>query len=72
MKRPMPPLLGPGAPQPYFMRVADLLSNDPELVSFLGPSFKVVVSYNVDIRRVTYSFRRKDDTEPGELDLPQA
>lgn len=71
MKRPGPSLLGQAGERPYFMRVADLLSNDPDLVDFLGPSFKVVVSYNADVRRVTYSFRRKDDTEPDELDMPQ-
>lgn len=57
--------------QPYFMRVADLLSNDPDLVRFLGPSFKVVVTFDERIRRVTYSFRCMDDTEPDELDMPQ-
>lgn len=60
-----------GAPQPYLMRVADLLSNDPDLVSFLGPRFKVVVSFNAEIRRVTYSFRRTDDTAPDESDMQQ-
>ncbi|MFH7044672.1 hypothetical protein ABT392_20525 [Paucibacter sp. JuS9] len=58
-------------PQPFAMRVADLLADDPDLVRFLGPSFKVVVSFNADIRRVTYSFRRQDDTDPDEVDIAQ-
>jgi hypothetical protein len=71
MKRPISPLTSRDSSQPYLMRVADLLSDDPDLVSFLGPSFKVVVSYNADIRRVTYSFRCKDDTGPDEFDIRQ-
>lgn len=54
-----------------FMRVADVLSNDPDLVRFLGPRFKVVVSYNAEIRRVTYSFRCMNDTGPDEADVPE-
>lgn len=61
----------PGVQAPYFMRVADLLSDDPELVSFFGPHFKVVVAYDANARRVTYSFRRMDDTAPDEWDMPQ-
>ena len=57
--------------QPFLMRVADILSDDPDLVRFLGPSFKVVVSFNAEVRRVTYSFRRQDDTGPDEADIKQ-
>nr|WP_315465708.1 hypothetical protein [uncultured Rhodoferax sp.] len=52
--------------QPYVMRIADLLSDDPMLIGLLGSSFKVVAAYDRDAKRVTYSFRRLDDTEPDE------
>lgn len=70
MKTRLPLAKSRSAEQPRFMRVADILSNDPDLVSFLGPRFKVVVSYDADRRRVTYSFRCPDDTAPDEADTP--
>lgn len=54
--------------QPYVMRIADLLSDDPMLIDLLGPSFKVVAVYDSESKRVTYSFRRPDDTGPDEWD----
>ena len=54
--------------QPYLMRIADLLSDDPMLIDVLGPSFKVIADYDRQAGRVTYSFRRPDDTAPDELD----
>ena len=48
------------------MRIADQLSDDPVLVRLLGNRFKVFVDYDVDRRRVTYSFRSPDDIEPGD------
>lgn len=52
--------------EPYVMRIADQLSDDPALISLLGSSFRVIVDYDVIRRRVTYSFRRPDDVEPGD------
>ncbi len=52
--------------QSYVMRIADQLSDDPVLVRLLGNRFKVFVDYDVDRRRVTYSFRSPDDIEPGD------
>lgn len=57
--------------KPYVMRIADSLSDDPVLLRLLGPRFKVFVNYDVERRRVTYSFRRVDDTEPEDLDAKQ-
>lgn len=54
--------------QPYVMRIADLLSDDPMLIGLLGHSFKVIADYDTAAKRVTYSFRRTDDTHPGESD----
>ena len=54
--------------QPYVMRIADLLSDDPMLIHVLGRSFKVVADYDLQAKRVTYSFRTPDDTAPDELD----
>ena len=48
------------------MRIADLLSDDPLLVDILGPRFKVIADYDRKAKRVTYSFRRPDDTGPDE------
>ena len=53
--------------QPYLMRIADLLSDDPLLIDVLGPSFKVIADYDRKTKRVTYSFRRPDDTSPDDL-----
>lgn len=55
--------------QPYIMRIADLLSDDPILVHVIGPRFKVVAYADHKAKRVTYSFRRAEDTEPDEWDL---
>lgn len=57
-----------GDPQPYIMRIADLLSDDPILVSVIGPRFKVIATADRKAKRVTYSFRCVDDTEPDESD----
>ena len=53
--------------QLYLMRIADLLSDDPLLIDVLGPSFKVIADYDRKVKRVTYSFRRPDDTGPDDL-----
>lgn len=57
--------------QPYIMRIADLLSDDPILVSVIGPHFKVIAHADHERKRVTYSFRCVDDTEPDEWDVKQ-
>lgn len=59
----------PDSAQPYIMRIADLLSDDPILVHVIGPRFKVVAYADHKAKRVTYSFRGVDDTEPDEWDL---
>ena len=53
--------------QPYLMRIADLLSDDPLLIDVLGPNFKVIADYDRKTKRVTYSFRMPDDTCPDDL-----
>lgn len=54
--------------QPYVMGIADKLSDDPMLTKLIGPRFKVIVSYDPAIRRVTYSFRSPDDFDPDDSD----
>lgn len=54
--------------QPYVMGIADKLSDDPMLLRLLGPRFKVLVQYDTEKRRVTYSFRAAGDTSPDEAD----
>lgn len=54
--------------EPYVMRIADKLSDDPALLRLLGERFKVLVDYDTERRRVTYSFRCPDDDDPRELD----
>jgi hypothetical protein len=55
-----------GRAQPYVMGIADKLSDDPMLLQLLGRRFKVIVDYDTAAKRVTYSFRRPDDSEPDE------
>ena len=55
----------------YLMRIADLLSDDPILCDVIGPRFKVVAWADRARKRVTYSFRRFDDTEPDEVGIPE-
>ena len=47
--------------EPYVMKLADDLSNDPMIRALLGHEFKVLVDYNAEAKRITYSFRSKDD-----------
>ncbi|MEZ5635954.1 MAG: hypothetical protein R3E92_02350 [Burkholderiaceae bacterium] len=54
--------------RPYVMGIADKLSDDPMLRQLIGPRFKVVVSYDADRRRVTYSFRDPGDNDPNDAD----
>lgn len=54
--------------QPYVMRIADLLSDDPLLIEVLGPRFKVIANYDAEAKRVNYSFRRADDMGPDDVD----
>ena len=54
--------------QPYLMGVADKLSDDPLLARVLGSRFKVIVSYDLEARRVTYSFRTPEDSDPADAD----
>lgn len=68
MKRKATIPLSPDRAQPYVMGIADKLSDDPMLLRLIGPSFKVIVSYDTDARRVTYSFRSPEDREPGDAD----
>lgn len=50
----------------YLMRVADLLSDDPFLIAALGKNFKVLADYDAQSKRITYSFRQKNDTTPDD------
>lgn len=43
-------------PQDYLMRIADLLSDDPFLLTVLGGSFKVSAEYDAKKRFVKYLF----------------
>ena len=56
------------AAQPHLMSVADKLSDDPMLARILGSRFKVIVSYDLQAKRVTYSFRAPDDRDPEDAD----
>lgn len=47
--------------EPYVMKLADDLSNDPMIAALLGPSFKVIVDYDANAKRITYSFRTPED-----------
>lgn len=67
MKKPISPIPAVRA-KPYVMRIADKLSDDPILLRLLGDRFKVVVDYDTERRRVTYSFRSSEDVEPGDED----
>lgn len=60
--------LTPQRAKPYVMGIADQLSDDPMLLRLIGPRFKVVVSYDTEARRVTYSFRGPEDVDPGDSD----
>lgn len=60
--------LSPDRAKPYVMGIADKLSDDPMLLRLIGPSFKVVVSYDTEARRVTYSFRSPEDHDPRDAD----
>ena len=55
-------------PRPFVMTLADQLSNDPMIASLLGENFKVLVDYNADVKRITYSFRAVEDVGPDESD----
>lgn len=66
-RKPTIPLTADAA-QPYVMAIADQLSDDPMLLRLIGQSFKVVVNYDADARRVTYSFRSPEDSETGDSD----
>ena len=52
--------------EPYVMRLADQLSNDPMIAGLLGSNFKVIVDYDPDAKRITYSFRTPDDVSEDE------
>mgnify|MGYP003642950858 CR=1 FL=1 len=54
--------------QPYVMGIADKLSDDPMLTRLIGPTFKVVVDYDIHARRVTYSFRSPNDFDASDDD----
>ncbi|QCB46431.1 hypothetical protein [Hydrogenophaga sp. PAMC20947] len=60
--------LAPDHAQPYVMGIADQLSDDPMLRSLIGSRFKVVVNYDAEARRVTYSFRAPEDFDPNDSD----
>ena len=49
--------------RPYVMGIADTLSDDPMLTRLIGSRFKVIVHYDINARRVTYSFRSPDDID---------
>lgn len=54
--------------EPYVMKLADDLSNDPMIAGLLGKNFKVIVDYDAHARRITYSFRTPDDIGSDEHD----
>lgn len=54
--------------RPYVMGIADTLSDDPMLTRLIGSRFKVIVDYDINARRVTYSFRSPDDNDPADSD----
>ena len=62
-----PHLLDPA--EPFVMSIADKLSDDPFLIRFLGPNFKVTVDFDAIKRRVTYSFRTMNDAHPDDWDV---
>lgn len=68
MKRKATIPLSAAQAQPYVMGIADQLSDDPMLRRLIGPRFKVIVSYDAEARRVTYSFRAPDDHDPDDAD----
>lgn len=61
-----PTITGSERVRPYLMGLSDKLSDDPLLLRVFGSRFKVVVSYDLEAKRVTYSFRSPDD--PGDED----
>ena len=66
-KKPTIPL-PPDSAQQYVMGLADKLSDDPMLLQLLGSRFKVIVDYDVQSRRITYSFRTPGDVGSDEQD----
>jgi hypothetical protein len=52
--------------RPYVMGIADKLSDDPLLARMFGSSFKVIASYDLQARRITYSFRSPEDHDSDE------
>lgn len=66
-KKPTIPLPAASA-QPYVMGLADKLSDDPMLLQLLGPCFRVIVDYDLQSRRITYSFRAPGDVGSDEQD----
>ena len=54
--------------EPYVMKLADELSDDPMIFALLGPNFKVIVDYNAEAKRITYSFRTPGDVGSDEHD----
>ena len=57
--------------QPYVMGMADKLSDDPLLARVFGSRFKVVVTFDLSAKRVTYSFRAPEDDDPEDQDAMQ-
>ena len=60
--------LPPASAQQYVMGFAEKLSDDPILLQSLGSRFKVIVDYDVQLRRITYSFRTTGDVGSDEQD----
>ena len=63
MKKKPTALVASAPVQPYVMGVADQLSNDPFLRDMFGSRFRVVVDFDTQARRITYSFRAPDDID---------
>jgi hypothetical protein len=58
--------------QPYIMGVADKLSDDPLLARLFGSRYKVIVTYDLQAKRVTYSFRSPEDAHVAPEGLERA
>ena len=54
--------------QQYVMGFAEKLSDDPILLQSLGSRFKGFVDYDVQSRRISYSFRTPGDVGSDEQD----
>jgi hypothetical protein len=52
--------------EPYVYDLAKRLAKDGMIGGLLGPDFKVLVKFDAQAKRITYSFRTADYVEPDE------